>query len=271
LQYQIQHVDEDGFDAPVSTTIKKDSRPDLSEEIKGERNVAAIRVGSPSHQGVLSAVVDLGQGAGAQGFIGKASEISWLERCQEHVLSYSDKDTGLLRSQHDNYILTLQQVNFYTDDIDLLAVDEDTIDETAMPAALVAAGLCHVFFETFYATFPLLDKDQLLHNLATYRGLVSDNMWLQRVWLAIANMVFCLGSNCLYLKGSTDQVSADDHLLYYARARKLGLDHRIVLDHPTIEQVQALGMLGLYMVVKNQISRYVSHVMPNDIPKLTYT
>lgn len=83
-----------------------------------------------------------------------------------------------------------------------------------MPVHFAATGLCHVFFETFHHTFPFFDKDQLLENIAAFYNTGSDIVSFQRVWLAMANMVFCIGSNCLYLRGSAEQVGANDHLLY---------------------------------------------------------
>ena len=48
----------------------------------GEAFETAGDVGSPGKQGELSKGVDLEYGGGAAGFIGKASPISWVQRCK---------------------------------------------------------------------------------------------------------------------------------------------------------------------------------------------
>lgn len=118
----------------MPTRKTENSQSEQLDEDAGESKVAAISVGSPNHQGVLTAPVDLGQGGGAKGFIGKASEISWLERCREHISSFSEKDSKPPCSRHEVYTFPLKEVNYYTDDVDLLAIDEDAIDELRCPS-----------------------------------------------------------------------------------------------------------------------------------------
>jgi hypothetical protein len=69
----------------------------------------------------------------------------------------------------------------------------------------------------------------------------------QRRWLSLANLVFALGSRRLYFTVPDSKCDTDGHLICYARSRALGLDNQLQFDHPTIEQVQALGLLTLYL------------------------
>jgi hypothetical protein len=101
LQYQTQRPDVEKDEVPVPTRKTENSQSEQLDEDAGESKVAAISVGSPNHQGVLTAPVDLGEGGGAKGFIGKASEISWLEGCREHISSFSEKDSKPLCSRHE--------------------------------------------------------------------------------------------------------------------------------------------------------------------------
>jgi hypothetical protein len=43
--------------------------------------------------------------------------------------------------------------------------------------------------------------------------------------------------------------------VYYARARRLGLDHRVVSEHPDVERVQAIGILAFYLLIIGSIAR----------------
>ena len=45
------------------------------------------------------------------------------------------------------------------------------------------------------------------------------------------------------------QEFAEHHLIYYARAQALGLDHRIHFDHVDIERVEELGLIAFYLLL----------------------
>ena len=66
--------------------------------INGEE-LAPVSVGSPNSQGTSSDRIHLAQGAGASGFVGKLSEISWLRRAREHMLQNVTCNWGQLDSQ----------------------------------------------------------------------------------------------------------------------------------------------------------------------------
>ena len=40
-----------------------------------------------------------------------------------------------------------------------------------------------------------------------------------------------------------------------ARARALGLDHRMLFQHPDVEMTQAIGVLGFYLLINGSIQR----------------
>ena len=54
-----------------------------------------------------------------------------------------------------------------------------------------------------------------------------------------------------------DVTGLHNHIEFYARARALGLDHRVVFDHPVLEQIQSLGLLGFYLYINGSIARQV--------------
>lgn len=57
------------------------------------------------------------------------------------------------------------------------------------------------------------------------------------------------------MTGMNGEAPPDTHQDYYARARALGLDHRVVFDHPDIDQVQGMGLLSLYLLFNGSVTR----------------
>ena len=67
--------------------------------------------------------------------------------------------------------------------------------------------------------------------------------WAERRWLALANLIWSTGSKWLEISQLVIPNFAEHHPVYYARARTLELDHRILFDHPEIERIQGIGFL----------------------------
>ncbi|KAK5191561.1 hypothetical protein LTR20_007658 [Exophiala xenobiotica] len=209
----------------------------------GPSNPRAASIG-PTH---------LAQGPGASGLIGKLSEISWLETARDHILQGPTDDWRRPRSLATEWLAT-QDLSYHLDEANLLSVDEESVDEYQWPS--MAATMAGAFFDTLYPTFPFVNKEQFLQELSQSYFLPDRHpLGERRRWLAMANMIFCLGSKWLMQGSANSPVGQEDHLVYYARARKLGLDHRIILDHPTPTQVDALGLVALYLTMNHQITR----------------
>ena len=81
--------------------------------------------------------------------------------------------------------------------------------------------------------------------------------WDSRRWLALANLAWAIGSRWLSQAKLDDDTGFENHLVYYARARALGLDHRVMLDHPGMQGVRTPGMLSFYLFTNGSVTRYV--------------
>ncbi len=204
--------------------------------------------------------MSLGIGSGASGYIGKSSEISWLQRAQEQMALYQvDVDHTTVEPDenhpHGSYM------DYHMDEANLLAVDEDTVNAMEVPPLPIAKALATAYFETVHNSFPLVAKDGFMDVLISQFHARSPLSWEGRRWLSMANIIFAVGAKWMYLTRLKDtdsqlpNIGPGDHIVYYARARSLGLDHRLIMDHPLVEQIQALGILGLYLIVNHQIAR----------------
>jgi hypothetical protein len=148
------------------------------------------------------------------------------------------------------------------DEANLLAVDEDSVNSMEIPPLPIAKVLAESYFDTIHDTFPFVDKDAFMITLRSqFHSHRPQLSWEGRRWLSMANIVFAIGAKWMnwtrprHPDQPAHNIGPGDHIVYYARARSLGLDHRLVMDHPFLEQIQALGILALYLIVNHQISR----------------
>ena len=230
----------------------------------GEAFETAGDVGSPGKQGELSKGVDLEYGGGAAGFIGKASPISWVQRCKEHLAPISSPTRlrdpiETTQTQLDQHDAAANKVNYYLDDEDLLSVDEDRLpsEREDLPPPEIAYLLAEACFHSLQGAFMFNYRAEFLETLSQFPRNRPTLSWRERQWLATANIVFAIGARWLQYTSMDDITSLHNHIEFYARARALGLDHRVVFDHPVLEQIQALGLLGFYLYINGSIARQV--------------
>jgi hypothetical protein len=232
------------------------SQHDESSREHGEKN-AASRVGTLGRQGELAHVVDLDNGTGASGFIGKMSEMSWIQRAFE-VLNFQQQSAGEIPKiaiGELDHLSATEDFNFFMDDLDLLAIDEDHVDPYEWPPAQTAALLSEAYFHAMQGAFPFVIRGPFLQKLFSYPRGISVPSWSQRSWLALANTVWAIGAKWLQITELDPQEAQETHLVYYARARALGLDHRVMFDHPDVDRVQGIGLLAFYLLINGSIAR----------------
>ena len=224
----------------------------------GERRVLAD-VGSPSRQDEISAVVHLHKGSGLAGYIGKMSEISWIQRISEHVEGKSLTFVFEMPSaQLDYRAEKIEDMSYLVDQVDLLSVDEDYVNPHQYPPVSTAILLSEAFFHALHGSFYFVEREQFLADLMTVQAAGSISNWSQRPFLAVCNMVWATAARWLEMTELAERTDAEDHLVYYARARSLGLDHRIQFDNADVQTVQGMGILAFYLLVNHSIQRYAS-------------
>jgi hypothetical protein len=141
------------------------------------------------------------------------------------------------------------------DDVDVLAVDEDTVNERYIPPFDTGILLAEAYFHAIEGAFQFLMREQFLDALARFPRQKVQPSWRERSFLALTNIVWAIGSKWLDMAQLCHPEYADTHVVYYARARALGLDHRIIADHPDVERVQGIGLLALYLMLNGSIAR----------------
>ncbi|KAK5393965.1 hypothetical protein LTR21_010576 [Exophiala xenobiotica] len=239
----------------IATTQSKTSpggSASLKKAVGGEHYVDAS-VGSPGHQNLLTHPLGIGNDGGMVGFIGKISEVSWLARAQHYLLSSVDWRTARQGQPYDDDAAT--QLTYFMDEEDILSIDEDYVDALHWPGEPAVHILSEAFFHSIPNALHGISREKFLGDLLAFAQYHGSLSWDQRRWLALANLVWALGSRWLHRSMLADLPGLDNHLLYYARARALGLDHRVILGAPDIHGVQKLGLLSLYLYTNGSVTR----------------
>ncbi|KAJ4509196.1 hypothetical protein HRR78_006098 [Exophiala dermatitidis] len=226
-------------------------------EQSGEHE-AGSSAGSTGEKGELAQVIDLDGGCGATGFIGKMSEIAWIRRAFEMVRPEDEGHSSFNvdRSGSGPPSKKMRDCSYFIDDTDVLAVDEDNVNPYQWPSGDAALILTEAHFHAMQGTFQFVQREDFLQKLATFRRPSSSlPSWGERRWLAVANLVWAIGSRWLQATKLDQSIEIESHLVYYARARALGIDHRILIDHPDIERVQGIGLTAFYLLVNGSVTR----------------
>jgi hypothetical protein len=214
----------------------------------------------------------------AVGFVGKSSEVQWLQRLQYEAQRPDGASTefrGPYGPPGDNSEAAEQRVeamsnrmgqnsgatmktsssNFYldTDDIEL----DYAVDALELPPTETAQRLYDSYMDTVQDTFPILSRASFTDELSQCytskdsgtRHKVSDK------WLAILNLVFAIGAKHSHLVQADWQADDRDHIIYQSRAVILGLSGPSVMSHPDLMQIQLTALLAFYFLSIGRVNR----------------
>lgn len=128
--------------------------------------------------------------------------------------------------------------------------------------------LTEAYFQSIRGAFCFIEREQFLQDLRQiYHNIIITTPldWPQRRTLALANVMWAIGAKWMEMTRLDRQAHLDDadeplvenQLMYYARARSLGLDHRMQVDHPNLETVQGMAILGFYLLSNGSVHKFV--------------
>ena len=211
---------------------------------------------------------DYNQGAKtrATGFYGKTSELTWLQRLRRQAASHSPEDSDESEEQmteHDNLqapgvqhsgpgFTPISASSYHCDDMNLSL--DGYINPYEIPNHAVANALFQSFLTTVHPLFPIIGRITFIHQ---YNEFLShpEEMKPNANWLAILNMIFAIGAKHSHLVRAEWAHDHNDHLVYFNRARKLGLNFDAILGHAELQNVQITGLMAFYLMAINQINR----------------
>jgi hypothetical protein len=187
------------------------------------------------------------------------SEMCWIRRACESLGEGLDKTDSSVDGMDgvEHHLTAAANFSYFMDDQDLLTIDEDLVDQFEWPSPDWALILTEAYFHAMQGSFPFVLREPFLQTMAAFPQEQRLPTWSGRRWLSLANLVWAIGSKWLEMTKLMPTESTETHLLYYARARALGLDHRVVFDHPDMERIQGIGLLAFYLLINGSITRYV--------------
>jgi hypothetical protein len=192
----------------------------------------------------------------ATGFIGKNSEIQWLQ-------AVATAQAGRAKDEHDGVVRTrassvggqTSSFSFWTD---VESVDTDFhVDPYELPPRDIAERLLSCYMAKVHDSFPILSRKVFEDQVQRYfTALQSGNApYLNPKWRAILNLVFAIGAKHLHLVKASWGVDEPDHLIYQARARALVLSETMMTSHPDMLHIRSLGLLAFYWLSVGQVCR----------------
>ncbi|KAJ5158443.1 uncharacterized protein N7500_008094 [Penicillium coprophilum] len=214
---------------------------------------------SPSSIGSLEAIdrveedINRSEHARATGYMGKNSEITWMQRLQREADQRSKGLPGSLEPGQDlktDDALALHAVNYHLDDLDISV--PGPVQLYSMPPREMADHMFEAYLTTVHPFFPIINKPLFS---AQYRTFFDSTARPGDKWLAILNMIFAIGAKHGHLTDAPWHGDEKDHLVYLTRARILSMNGDVLFSHPDLQQVQVEALIAFYLLSSDQINR----------------
>lgn len=204
------------------------------------------------------------------GFMGKNSEITWMQRLRQENRfdDTADDKSPATRGKsehgsdqtprhashanlHEEEGFSAKDNSYHLDDMSVLTYD--AVDPYEVPTPDMARHLFDAFMRKVHPSFPITGRITLT---AQFHKFVTGQV--QRPpekWLAIINMIFAIGAKYSHFVQADWQGDDRDHLVYFTRARHLCMNGDSLFQHPDLQQIQILGLTAFYFLCISQINR----------------
>lgn len=201
----------------------------------------------------------------ATGFIGKSSEITWLQTLSKVVnseceawpatLPNGDEDNGLpspnltprLDNPSDPWVVAS---NYYLDDLDIPTADQS--DMYGIPSRETATKLLNAYLSSVHSSFPIIGISTFVPQFQVFFS--QPSLKPGNKWLAILNLIFAIAAKFGQLTNADWKEEDDDHQMYFSKARALSLEDQI-LHHPDLQQLQVEGLTSFYLTALGHVNR----------------
>ncbi|KAL4906115.1 hypothetical protein BDW74DRAFT_151301 [Aspergillus multicolor] len=209
----------------------------------------------PSSIGSLEAIdrvdedLNRSPNARATGYMGKNSEVTWLQRLGRETDHRARNLPGMADSRPDRE-LSIHSVNYHLDDVDI--TPPGPVHLYWIPPRNVADKMFEDYLDTIHPVFPIISRPLFS---AQYRNFFDNAARPGDKWLAILNLIFAISSCHAHLMQASWRGDDRDHFVYLARARALSMNSDTLFTHPDLQQVQVEALTAFYLLATNQINR----------------
>lgn len=187
----------------------------------------------------------------ATGYMGKNSEVTWMQSLQKETEHRSQKLAGPSEAKADDQF-SIHCMSYHLDNMDISV--PGPVQVYRMPPQSVADRLFDDFLDTVYPFFPIINRPLFRSQYQTFfRGSARPG----DKWLAILNLIFAIAAKHAHLTQSPWRGESHDHLVYLTRARTLSMNGDILFSHPDLQQIQVEGLTAFYLLACDQLNRWV--------------
>ncbi|PYH98300.1 hypothetical protein BO71DRAFT_64887 [Aspergillus ellipticus CBS 707.79] len=185
----------------------------------------------------------------ATGYMGKNSEVIWMQRVRMEAEQRSRKLPGSYEAEDEDEF-AIHSVNYHLDDMDISV--PGPVHVYWMPPRKVADKFFEDYLETVHPFFPIISRTLFS---AQYKTFFESAARPGDKWLAILNMIFAIAAKHAHLTQAPWRGDENDHLAYLTRARILSMNGDVLFSHPDLQQVQVEGLISYYLLSSDQINR----------------
>ena len=197
-------------------------------------------------------------------FKGQSSESKWIEKLNKELLPKQKAHVARARNMDQGFAS-----HTYAEDMDTAVVGHQ-IDPFSLPVKSTADSLVNAYFSTIHLSFPLLNKLDFVSQYDELYSSMDPEGFRNRTFIATLQLVFAIAAVHAHLVQADWTGDARDHMLYFSQARVLAVDTGILNDDCYLSQVQVFGLGGIYLLVTNQLNRYLNSPLCDSQALLTF-
>ncbi|KAL2003718.1 hypothetical protein VTN02DRAFT_2621 [Thermoascus thermophilus] len=198
--------------------------------------------------------------ARATGFIGKSSEITWLQKLGKELNHESDSQPeacsdGVQNGQSSPSLASssdpsVASSSYFLDDLNIAVRTQ--VDAYEVPSRETAGKLFNAYLTSVHPTFPIIGISTFVSQYQLFFS--QPSVKPGNKWLAILNLIFAIAARYSHVVQAEWRDQEDDHQAYFSRARILSMEDQL-FEHPDLQQLQVEGLASFYLLSIGQINR----------------
>jgi hypothetical protein len=181
--------------------------------------------------------------------------VSWVQRAKLEATGDYDLKHGTPIRPEAGSSFSASAYHAEASEFQSLDLEVNPLD---WPRHELADHLVEVYFENFHIAFPVFSEEDFRKKYQQFPREPHHLDSRQQTFLCTLNLVFAVACQFMRLGQERNDIEGNDtnHLVYYARARELGLDTRTLYSDPELSHTSCLGVLGLFWLCTDQFNRY---------------
>ncbi|KAJ0426756.1 fungal-specific transcription factor domain-containing protein [Aspergillus carlsbadensis] len=183
----------------------------------------------------------------ATGYIGKESEIAWMQKLEAEASKLDKRDQRGRPPPAEEPIMSM---SYHLDNLQIVNSLPD--DPRLLPPKAWAARLMNIFFNSADHFFPLINRSLFISQFN--RAFSQSAQQPTAKWLAVFNMALAIGAKYFQLAEPETGRDVDDRI-FLSRAISLNKTHKSVIEHSDLHQVQIDLLLAIYYLISGQVNR----------------